>query len=289
MEQRRKIKEEIMMGTNLRMLTRTYQEHAIEQINFARYSVIASREFSDELEEVFINVKTSYRRALQRLLAGKKSDKTTLPIRQKNGKEILVLITANNKLYGEIITKICKLFYQEARYSNADIAIVGKQGKNYIEGTGLQKKFQFFDVPDSNVTDVELNPILTTLLEYDKVTVFHGKYNNMVSQEAVEAYVSGDIPEKEQIDSKEDFLFEPTVDNILEFFEKQIFSLLLNQTIQEAQLARFASRIKAMELAQQNMGRWLDELAQRERRLKNALINKKQLELFAGRSLWRKR
>lgn len=289
MEQRRKLKEEILMGTNLKMLTRTYQEHAIEQINFARYSVIASREFSDQLEEVFINVKTSYRNALQNALMGSKKGKVEFPIRKKNGKEILVLVTANNKLYGEIITKICRLFYEQAKASSADIAVIGKQGQSFIEATDLKKQFVYFEIPDSNVTENQLNPIITKLLEYDKVTVFHGKYNNMVSQEAVEAYVSGDIPEKEQADSKETFLFEPTVENILDFFERQIFSLLLNQTIQEAQLARFASRIKAMELAQQNMSHWLEMLGQRERKLKNALTNKKQLELFAGRSLWRKR
>lgn len=288
MEQRKKIKEEILISKNLKMLTRAYQEHAIEQINFARYSVIASREFSDDLEQVFIDVKTSYKELVTELLAKQKKGKVAEL--KKNGKEIMVLITANNKLYGDIIPKICQLFYEQAKTSNADLAVIGKQGKSYIDNSGLGKNYQYFELPDTNVQLTQLKPITETFIQYDKVTVFHGKFNNMVSQEAVEAYVSGDIPQDDNTEkTKQRFIFEPSVTNILEFFENQIFSLLLSQTVQEAQLARFGSRIKAMELAQENMQKWLSTLLQKEQRLKNITQNKKQMELFAGRALWAKR
>jgi F0F1-type ATP synthase gamma subunit len=202
----------------------------------------------------------------------------------------MVLITANNKLYGDIIPKICQLFYEQAKTSTADLAVIGKQGKNFIDNSGLGKNYQYFELPDTNVQLTQLKPITETFIQYDKVTVFHGKFNNMVSQEAVEAYVSGDIPQDDNTEkTKQRFIFEPSVTNILEFFENQIFSLLLSQTVQEAQLARFGSRIKAMELAQENMQKWLRTLLQKEQRIKNITQNKKQMELFAGRALWRKR
>jgi len=75
----------------------------------------------------------------------------------------------------------------------------------------------------------------------------------------------------------------------MEFFESQILSMLLNQTVSEGKLARFASRIKAMEFAQNNIEKKLSILSYRERRLRSMGMNKKQLQLFAGRSLWRKR
>ena len=130
MEQPAKLKEEITVSNNLKLLTKAYQEHAIEQINFARYSVLASRDFVEQLEAVFYNVKASYRKAL---LTGKLKGKKMTKNLNKNGKEAIVLLTANTKLYGDIIPKVNRSFLETAKVSSADMIIIGKQGKNFID------------------------------------------------------------------------------------------------------------------------------------------------------------
>ncbi len=320
MSQFSKLKEEIVSSNDLKMLTQAYQEHAIEQINFARYSVLSSREFAEELEEIFYNVKTSYRSAMLEMMKSRHTKFNPL-LTAKKQKEVLVLITANNILYGDIILKIFRNFYDRARNTNADIVVIGKLGKRMFEASELHKPYMYFEIPDSKISFPILQPLIHALMPYEKVTVFHGKFNNIISQDAIAESLSGDLsdrsgdlsersadlskssgdlPDRENkspdspnqnISNNQeiDFLFEPSLENIVQFFETQIFSLLLSQSIHEAQLARYASRVQAMESARNKMEKWIDSLIKQERKLKALEINKKQMQLFAGRKLWGKR
>ena len=286
------LKEQISTSRNFKLLTRSYQEHAVEQISFARYSVVGSRDFSQDLIEVFYNVKTSYKRSLIKAIQKHYSNKKLSLPNKKNGKEAIVLITANDNLYGDIIPKTCKLFYQRAKTSvpdRTDLIIIGRRGKDFIDQQNLPQKYQYMELPDTKITLEYLKPIAQKLITYQSVIVFYGKFNNILSQDAIQGYISGDLPqEKEGQTSKEDFLFEPSIEDILSFFETQIFSILLNQVVQEGQLARFASRINAMEQAQNNIQKELNILKNKQKLIKIMELNKKQLELLSGRALWNK-
>lgn len=283
----RRLKDDIDVNQNLKMLTQAYQEHAIEQINFARYSVISSREFSQELEEIFFNVKTSYRTFLQAL---SKKNKNGNLFMNKKDKEVIVLVTSNNKFYGDIIAKLWHAFYARVKKTDlakTDLIIVGKQGKNFIEQSDLPKEYGYLEIPDTNFNLEMLKPLIGMILPYEKITVFYGKFNNIISQEPIEASLSGDFPQEQQTtEQKKSFLFEPSIEHILSFFESQILSLLFDQTMHEARLARFASRIKAMEIAQTNLQVQLKRLMQRERKFRTIESNRKQLQMLAGRALW---
>ena len=286
MEQRAKLKDDIGLNKSLKLLTRAYQEHALQQINFARFTVLGTRDFSEELKEIFFNVKSSYKRALE--LAEKQGKKLS---RKKNGKESYVLVTANNKLYGELIPKICQLFLKNALENpQADLIVIGKQGKEFLKEAKLERPYLYYSIPDTKVTLDYIQPLSAKLLEYEAVIIFCGKFNNLASQEPIKAHLTGNLLlDDGKETSQEDYVFEPDLEEILTFFENQIFSLILNQTIQEAQLARFAARIQAMEAAQTNLQRWLQKLTQQERRLRAADTSKKQLAQIAGRSLWGRR
>ncbi len=285
MDEARKVKDEIDASTLLQLLVITYQEHAIEQINFARNSLLSSRDFTQELANVFVNVKTSY--ANFRSLYERERKKTLE--KRKNGKEVLVLISANNKLYGDIIPKVNTLFVEQAKKQTADIVVIGRRGRSMIEQMRLGKPYQYFDIRDDHFTLDTLKPAIAYLYPYEKVTVFYGKFLNILSQDAVASNISGDLPPEQQqqpTEARETFIFEPSLEAVLSFFEGQIFSVLFNQTLREAQMARYASRIKAMESARNNLEGNLTRLTQEQRRLTAMKQNKKQLQLLAGKALW---
>lgn len=291
MEQRQKLKEEMVITKNMKMMTTAYQEHALEQINFARYSVLASREFAIELAAIFGNVRHSYQRILEKMVEQDKKKLEELRKSLKNGKEVLVLVSANNKLYGELIPRICHSFIEKARATNSDLVVIGKEGKTYVDKAALNRPYTYFEIPDANINIDVLKPLTTHLLPYENVLIFCGKFNNVVSQEVIAAAVTGTESESVKADgqAKEKdtmFLFEPSIEYVVDFFENQIFSIILSQTISEAQLARFGSRIQAMETAQNNMQKLIDQITRRQKLLRALEINKKQLELFAGRRLW---
>ena len=296
MAREKQLKEDIAINQNFKLLTRSYQEHAIGQINFARYSVLGSREFTRDLSGIFGNVKSSYKNLLLR--------KNTKKLVKKNGREVWILITANNKLYGDLIMKICKLFASHVRLSDpnmVDLIIIGRQGRNYFNELNINRPYKYYEIPDVNVNVDLLKEICQNFISYENVIVYYGKFNNIISQiPSIVSLSSGEVLEDKEQDldraatlpeneEKKTFIFEPTIEEVLIFFEKQILSLLLNQTVQEAQLARFASRINAMEIAQNNIQKKLDSLNKKEKVLKAMEMNKKQLELLAGRTLWARR
>lgn len=290
MQAYKQITDEITLNQQFKMLTQAYQEHAIVQINLARFSVVASREFMDELAEIFYNVKNSYELYLKSL-TGKEKEAHTERIK-KNGKTALILLSANGKFYGDLVNKVCRFFVQQVKATpDADIIIVGSEGRKFYENSGINKQFTYLELPDTTVTLDMLKPLINTVIGYQKSMIFYGKFNNIIVQDAVEGSISGDMPTDNKVkeEAKEDFLFEPNIEFVMEFFENQIFSMLLNQTVSEGKLARFASRIKAMEAAQSNLLKQLGLLHSKSRRMKSMESNKKQLQLFAGRALWNKR
>ncbi len=287
MAEQKKLKEDIAVNKDFDMLTRSYQEHALGQINFARYSVLYARDFSENLAEIFANVKTSYLRGVV-----KKNIKNVV---KKNGKDIWILITANNKLYGDIIIKTANLYISKVKASNLDkidLTIVGRQGKSIFDQANLGKPYEYYEITDTNVAAGNLKKLSDKLLFYENVYVFYARYDNLISQSPIQVSLSGDIPDVDPKDKeamrKQHYLFEPKIEEILSFFENQILSLLFNQVVQEAQLARFASRISAMETAQNNIQSQLDALKRQDKLYKKMAMNKKQTELLAGRALWNK-
>src|SRR5258708_40304316 len=136
---------------------------------------------------------------------------------------------------------------------NVDIAIVGKTGKELYDTSSINHPYTFFDLPDVLHSMEELKPLISHILQYEHVTVFYGRFVNIVTQEAAYTSISGDEQvetiEKQERPKEYGFIFEPSIEEVLDFFETQIFSSLFKQTIVEAELARLASRIKAMEQA----------------------------------------
>jgi len=223
----------------------------------------------------------------------KKGDKHILPSLQKNGKALLVYLSSNGRLYGSVTQKTYKLFIAEVKNStqdNTDIVIIGKAGKEMYENSGIGRPFEYFEIPDTTVEIEHIKQLMKKFLIYDKVDVFYGKFGNVVKQTPIETSISGDdIFETETpiIVAREDrFIFEPTLEKILHFFETQIMANLFSQTLLENQLARHASRVNAMEEALINIEEEARKLHQEETRNKHLSANKKQLETIGGLLLW---
>ncbi len=286
-----KVKNEIELVGTFKKLAMAYQEIAVIKMQRVRDNVISTREFLERLSFVFLDVKKSYKKEIERLLKEKKGGKGLATKYPTNGKTAQVFLASNTKMYGDIINRLFTFFTENINNEQSDIVVIGKLGKELFERKYPGRQYTFFDLPDTGVTLSDLQKIAVFLVNYDVVEVFYGKFENVAKQNPTVFKITGE----EELDSNEDeeekkrvgFFFEPSLDTILTFFQDQVFSSLFHQSVSEGELARFASRIMAMEEALINIEKTEGLLKHQERRDRKLLVNNKQLERLASYTLWR--
>lgn len=290
MPQKKIIQEELEALNSIKDLAQSYEEIAVIRMQNIKDSVLKTRDFLANISDVFVDLKSSYQREVKELRERqKKGDKTINTNLQKNGKRLLVYLSSNGKLYGSVTQKTYKIFIEEVRKttdSDSDIVIIGSAGKEMYEGAGAPRPFQYFEIPDSNVNMDHIKKLMEKFLQYDQVSVFYGKFGNVVRQSPIETSITGDdIFEAEtpaEVKREDRFIFEPDLQKIFHFFETQIMANLFSQTLLENQLARHASRVNAMEEALVNIDVEEKKLNLMQVRLKHLIANKKQLETLSG-------
>lgn len=275
---------EIEFTKNLMLLSEAYEEISVMQMKKIRSNVIDTRDYFGKLADIFYEVKNSYKKELQ--------DIHTIVPRKPS---VSVFMSSNNKLYGDIINKIFKLFVSDMSNDNSDIIIIGRVGRGLYEGQSHKKPYNYIEIPDSDITPEHLKPIFFQLLQYDKITVYFGRFDSMANQSAIKAVVSGDEPLSEKAAKGETvkpeetkYMFEPNLENILKFFTDLIISSLFRQTLHETQLARLSSRIMAMEGALSHINNETIKLNILKKKMIRMEENKKQVERLSGMSLWMK-
>ena len=275
----------------LNTLVRAYEEIAASRIKKSRDSVLRNRTFMSEINELFEEVLTSYRKQIDDYMRQKKTKNIKeLSFLNKNNKILFLLISANTGLYGSIIRRTFDLFMQKANDKDGDVAIIGKLGQSMWQDTKRKDKYYYFDFPDQTINNDELKKILDFLINYKNVVIFYGEFQNLVKQDATYSDISGN---SFKVDTKASrpiirYYFEPSLAKILEFFEKEIFSAIFEQTVRESQLAKLASRMTLLDSASENINIRITNVTNEKNIMHHQQINKKQLETFASRKLWNK-
>ncbi len=279
------LQADIDLINTLKTVTQVYQEIAVMKMQKVRGSVLVTRDYYTKLSEIFYDVKRSYNKELKKLLA--KEKKKTHKVDKET--RLSILLSPNTKLYGEIVYKVVRHFINDIKKNNDEITIIGKLGKELFTNEQLSRPYTYFEIPDSEIRMDDLRAIISHISTFDKINVYYPKFENIVSQRSATESVSGDEPmnKGEDLNYRERvYLFEPNLNSILLYFKTQMISSLFKQTVHESQLARFASRVRAMEEALDNINVQAKELYSRQNKIKKLLENKKQIERLSGISLW---
>lgn len=285
------LNEEIELTQGLKSLVETYEAIAASSMRRIRASVLENRSFHLGLNRLFQEVKSAYGRKLRRLVKIQKVKPlgtTLLPgFKQKTA---LVFLSANTGLYGEIINSTFNLFKKEiVKNPKADLVVIGKVGRALAEDGLSGRKFEYFDFPDTKLALDVLKDITKKLSSYKGVVAFHGVFKSFVEQRASSSNISGDILSKEESPQAEViYLFEPSLEEVVIFFETEIFASLLEQVFHESRLAKTASRMMLLDRASQNVDKSFEKFFFQKRRSHHLVFNKKQLDAISGLALWGK-
>jgi ATP synthase F1 gamma subunit len=274
--------------TILRIILETYEEIAATRMARIRSSVLGSRDFLLEINAIFQQVKTSYKAQIELLMKNKKiKDSSKLTFIKRNGKTLYVFISANTGLYGEIIRKTYDVFIESFQKEPGDVAILGHLGLDFFKAEKIKTPLTYFEFPDNKMDNAVVQKIVEHIIQYEKVLVFYEQFNNVISQSPIVTNISGDPLPWEKGGEQAHYFFEPSLEKIMEFFEKEIFASIFQQTIFESELAKFAARMVSLDFASENTKTRLKQVVLARQRIKHQENNKRQLEKFASMTLWK--
>lgn len=278
-------KKQIIQETDglnaLKSLVEVYEEIAAGRMQRIRGAVVQSRQFLEGMMEVFAKVKSAYRMQAKKQAAW----------RQRNGKTVAVFISANAGLYGDIVDRTFEKFTEFVKKENSEVVILGKLGIKMMADRMPTVLYNYFDFSDDKVEADSFDMVMRYLMQFERIMVFYGKFRTIINQDPTVTSVTGDAvqietyaePEKK---AKAKYLFEPSAEDIAQMFEGEILSSLFEQTLHESQLAKFASRMLALDHSIDNIDKRLDTMEWESRRARHKLINRKQLSTISGISLW---
>lgn len=257
----------------LSSLVGVYGQSASTKMRRIRQAVLSNRDYLESINVVFNEVLYFYKT---------KKDKKAYTFLSHNGKTVVVFLSANTGLYGDIVQRTFEFFKGDIKDKDVEITIVGKLGLSIFLGSGIGKPYSYFDMSDYQIKQEDLTALIRHLVQYDKIILYFGRYKSVVSQSPDKFVISSDFADTEGSPVHlNNYIFEPDVEKILAFFEKEIFASLFDHELRESQLAKFASRILAMDLAETNIKKRMGETATTRLKLIHRIANQKQINALA--------
>lgn len=283
MRANKKFTEELNVLNSMLNVVETYQEIAAMRMRRVKKSVLNSREFLVDLNNTFKAVTYAYEEYLKRV----SKYKETGELLNKNGKDVLVFVSANMGLYGDIIRKTFKSFKEEVLKSNesTDIVIIGRVGLDMYKNSDISRPYTYYDLSDSGSDTENLKSILSKVLDYSQILVFHGLFKSVLSQVPNKTIVTGEAAKLEETYEREGnvmFLFEPSVEKIADYFEREVLSSVFEQTIFESNLSKFSSRMVSLYSSTDNIRSSLKRVDFELKKFNHKVFNSKQISRLSS-------
>lgn len=300
---------EITRLTGVKELVEAYEEIAATRMRRIRSAVLKTRDFLTGLTEIFQEVKSSYKKQLLALMKQKKiKDASKLSMVKRNGKTVCIFLASNTGLYGDIIKKTYYLFNNYIKQNKSDLVIIGRLGRSLFQQDNPNAAHTYYDFPDSGVDYESLKKLVEMIVQYEKILVFYGKFENIVYQNPAMLDLYGDaslshlpgetryntVPGEtdKHLEGEQGsvaYFFEPSLEEVMMFFESQMFGSIFEQTVHESDLAKYASRMFTLDKATENIKGRLKKVEVQKRVIQHRFMNKKQMESLSGLTLWKRR
>ena len=285
----KELQSEIESLKTFQSITTAYTEIAAIRMRKVRDSVLKNRNFLTELDDVFKDVRTSYAREVLRLGTRKERASEKVTFLAHNGKTVAVFVSANTGLYGDIIERTFRLFIKEVLEDDLEVTIAGKLGLSIYQSRYPDRPYTFFELSDQEFNAEQLALLIKHVVQYEEIRVYYPTFHSAVNQQPTKYVISAETPLSEikaREGQKEYYFFEPSLKEILVFFETEIFSSLMDQTVRESQLAKYAARIMALDRAGENMKEELKKLNLSRLKIKHSVENRKQIHSLASIKMW---
>lgn len=276
------VEKELNNLKSFKGIIEAYEEIASIRMRRIKGSVLHNRVYLEGLRRAFYHIKDSYETEIEKLRKDKKSVRN---IRQTNGRTVSVLLSANTGLYGDILLKTFHYFLNNVQNIDTDLVVIGRIGYRFFESSSLANKpVKFYDISDSGLDKEDMDELLKHLVQYDKVIVYHGEFKDILVQNPTAVSISGELLNEDAVEGKEKtrYIFEPSLEQIMSFFEERIMAALFEHSIYESNLSKYASRMMSLNQATNRIEKEISNMSLETKRVKHRVQNSKQLNVLSS-------
>jgi len=265
-------------ATTLRLISSAFTEASAARIQKIKRLFETNKQFYDEISHVYHLVRVSK----------SVSDEVKKKIEPPK-KTLSVAVTSNQRFYGSLNVNVMHSFIDAIQSIDTDVLVIGTTGHDLIHSNRFSKRYDTLSFAHDNPTTDETRTFLDKTTPYEKVIVHFPKFVTLVTQVAgnmdITQAVSGGSNDPED---EVHILFEPEYQKILEFFQRQVRSLLFLHVMLESDLSRTAARLIAMSGAEDRSDKLIKQKSSELRKIQASIANAKLLETFAGITKWKK-
>lgn len=279
MASQRDIRRRIGAVKNIKQITRAMQFVAASKLKRAQDATLASRPYSDKLEEVLADLAT--------VLSG---EDHPLLVRRESGKRLIVLITTDRGLAGPLNTNTVRFAAREITEHPGDLAVVtvGRKGRDAMRRARvpIEAHFSGFGDRPSFADVVPLARLITDDYlsgEYARIDIVYNHFVSTLTQRPTLAQL---LPVRPAEDTAgipgNQFIFEPSAGAVLEQILPRYVATRLYQAVLEAKASEESSRMVAMKNATENAEDLIEDLTLSYNKVRQANITREMIEIASG-------
>ena len=207
----------------------------------------------------------------------------------------VVLLTSDRGLCGGFNSSLIKraeaLYRSEKdKYESLVFTTIGRRGNEYLKlrKIPVHKNYSdFFKGLSYAKAQAAAEELMNSFLsgEFDEIRIIYAEFKSAISQVVtLETLLPIEIPSEgaEKSLTGPDFIFEPSVDVVLEGLLPRYFQAKIYKALLESQASEYGARMAAMDNATKNAGEMIRKLTLEFNKQRQALITKELLEIISG-------
>jgi F-type H+-transporting ATPase subunit gamma len=279
MASQRDIRRRIQSSRNIKQITRAMQFVAASKLKRAQESTLASRPYSEKLDEVLADVAT---------VLG--ADEHPLLQHRDGGKRLIVLVTTDRGLAGALNTNTIRFAAQQITTSSGDMSVVtvGRKGRDAMRRSRVPIEAHF-DGFRERPTFADVLPLARLITDgfldgsFARVDIVYSQFvSTLVQRPTVDELLPiTPKPDTEGIPGNQ-FIFEPNAATVLERLLPRYVATRLYQAALETTASFFSSQMVAMKNATENAEELIEDLTLEYNKVRQSNITREMIEIASG-------
>ena len=280
----REIRRRIRSVKNISQVTRAMEAVAASKMRRAQQQVLATRPYADKAREVL-----SY---IARLDSGGGAMDSLITPRAEVKTVGVILVTADRGLAGGFNANVLRraaAFLKEQRSQGREVEViaVGKKGRDWILRYDPVLRAEFSSMPDTPST-ADIGPISRTAIDdfrsgrFDEVHLIYTDFVNTLIQRPVALQILPVIPAEPTVTMPPDYIFEPSVEAVLEQVLLGFTEVQILQGLYESMASEHSARMVAMRNATDAANELVDELTLTYNKARQEGITRELMDIVGG-------